>query len=200
MNGNDYIYSQQKVVTQVHKTVPLSVMNNSSHHHYTNAMNNNVQEDDFMTIQELFLLQSTESDGEFKILKCHSSCIIFNMAVLHHVMGTPIALAKAEQLYRLAIEVNKTFLMSLTDPSNMEIDGTSMMVILASLNNLSQLLCQRVDGIAEATSHMHFLTRLLDVSRNEMLRHGIVTERQWSGLVLNALLVDHRIYQAAAAA
>ncbi len=178
--------NQRKVVTQVHKTMPLA-----------NAM---AQEETFMTFHELFLLQSTESDGEFSVLKCHSACIIFNMAVLHHVIGSPSAITKAEQLYRLAIEVNKGFVMSLTDPSSQCIDGTSMMVMLASLNNLSQLLCQRLDGIAEATSHMNFLSRLLHISRDEMLCYGVVSEYQWSGLVLNALLVDHRIYQVAAAA
>jgi len=159
-----------------------------------------------MTFQEVFLLLECNSgdvsdmDYCYSVLKCQSACIIFNMAALHHMMGTPPALKKAEQLYRLAVEVNKGFLLSLTDSSVECIDGTSMIVTLASLNNLASLLLQRLDGTEEATGHMQFMSRLLDISREHMLEQGVVTEHQWSGFVLNALLVDHRVYQAAAAA
>jgi len=163
-------------------------------------------EEIFMTFQEVFLLlecgnaDEVDEDYYFAALKCQSACIIFNMAALHHMMGTPPALSKAEQLYRLAVEVNKGFLLSLTDSSAECMDGTSMIVTLASLNNLASLLLQRLDGTQEAMSHMQFMSRLLDISRERMLEQGVVTEHQWSGFVLNALLVDHRVYQAAAAA
>jgi hypothetical protein len=171
-------------------------------------------EEIFMTFQEVFVLLECDDHGDyeqgdfgdnnyiFAMLKCHSACIIFNMAALHHMMGTPAALNKAEQLYRLAVEVNKGFLLSLTttDSTSGCIDGTSMMVTLASLNNLASLLLQRLDGTEEAKGHVQFMSRLLDLSRERLLEQGVVTENQWSGFVLNALLVDHRVYQAAAAA
>jgi hypothetical protein len=162
-------------------------------------------EDIFMTFQEVFFLlecgeEANNGENYFAALKCQSACIIFNMAALHHIMGTPPALSKAEQLYRLAVEVNKGFLLSLTDSSVDYMDGSSMIVTVASLNNLASLLLQRLDGTQEAMSHVQFMSRLLDISRERMLEQGVVTEHQWSGFVLNALLVDHRVYQAAAAA
>lgn len=185
----------RKMLTQVHKSVSLPV-----------ADRRRQSEEIFMTFQEVFLLlecaDGDQSDGEyyFAALKCQSACIIFNMAALHHMMGTAPALNKAEQLYRLAVEVNKGFLLSLTDSSVESIDGPSMIVTLASLNNLASLLLQRLEGTEEAMGHMQFMSRLLDISREHLLEQGVVTEHQWSGFVLNALLVDHRVYQAAAAA
>jgi len=174
------------------------------------------QEELFFSFRNLFFLQTCKSASTVQVIKCHCACVIFNMALLHHKTGhgnqSTKSLAKAERLYRLSIQILKDFVMSLTNNNIQQqkrgLDGTSMLVMLASLNNLSHILYVQADDthqhqeqrMTEAVGNMRFLSRLLNASKPAMVRSAVVSEKIWSSFVLNALIVDQRLFQAASAA
>lgn len=146
----------------------------------------------------------------FQVLKCHCACVIFNMALLQHKFGvtnkSAHSFAKAGQLYRLCIQLLKEFVVSLTSDNDNKkhiMDGTSILVMLASLNNLSHLLyakCNTTKRAVEATIHMQFMSRLMNATRQEMLGAGMIPTSVWSSFALNAMVVSRRLSQAAGAA
>lgn len=165
---------------------------------------------------------STSSSMLITMLTSHSACVIFNMALLHQRLGS---LDKAEQLYRLVIRVLQGFATSLlaaaaprdTTITNRNsstdcLDGTCLLIMLASLNNISYLLYfhhpsapagaaaagnnghhhEQDERVAEASHNIQFLSRLLNIIvREDMLfDNDVVSEAEWSTFVLNALLAD----------
>jgi hypothetical protein len=201
-------------VLQYHKTVSLAGAGSS----YQN--NKQPQEELFLTYQNAFLLQDptetmlmgmnddddADQEEDAMLLTSHSACIIFNMALLHQRLGS---LDKAEQLYRLVIQVvlqgrfvtsfalgNSSSNNNCGEEEGAVLDGTCLLVMLATLNNVSYLLYfdhqhqEQPERVAEASRNIQFLSHLLNIAREDMLFYDVVSEAEWSTFCLNAWLAD----------
>mmetsp|Transcript_28818 Transcript_28818/g.47983 ORF Transcript_28818/g.47983 Transcript_28818/m.47983 type:complete len:281 (-) Transcript_28818:95-937(-) len=132
-----------------------------------------------------------------------SACIIFNMALFYHlkslrrVQAGEEDRAKAQQLYRLALQVMEPY------ASSLDTNNVLLLIRLASLNNLGCLKILNGE-LQEARSSfmglMHLLNtveedlRLSPLSSSNCQFRAFLNESEWSGMTSNCLYVLFHIF------
>jgi hypothetical protein len=145
--------------------------------------------------QNAILLTPTSLPSDHQAIEYYANvycaCTIFNIALLHQhhgLAGSNTSLQNAEQMYRISIQL---LLQGASAPSTLH--ATSILVLLAAQNNLSQIQFDR-GAISEAKQGFESMYCLMQEAQE------VFSEQEWDVLMTNVLLLDALLATAAAAA